>query len=85
MSKYVVRYGAMRFLGIMSPRGDDTYARGTQVIARTDRGLECSIVMCEATEDIDQGIEEPDAGADSAGDDAGRFDGAIAHSGPAAR
>ena len=62
MSKYVVRYGAMRFLGIMSPRGDDTYARGTQVIARTDRGLECSIVMCEATEESTKELKNPTQG-----------------------
>ncbi len=62
MSKYVVRYGAMRFLGIMSPRGDDAYARGTQVIARTDRGLECSIVMCEATEESTKELKNPTQG-----------------------
>ena len=48
MPKYVVRYGAMRFLGIMTTRGEETFPRGTQVIARTDRGLECSVVLCEA-------------------------------------
>jgi cell fate regulator YaaT (PSP1 superfamily) len=52
----------MRFLGIMSPRGDDTYARGTQVIARTDRGLECSIVMCEATDESTKELKNPTQG-----------------------
>jgi cell fate regulator YaaT (PSP1 superfamily) len=62
MSKYVVRYGAMRFLGIMTPRGDDSYARGTQVIARTDRGLECSVVLCEATEESTKELKNPTQG-----------------------
>jgi cell fate regulator YaaT (PSP1 superfamily) len=62
MPKYVVRYGSMRFLGIMTPRGEETYARGTQVIARTDRGLECSVVMCEATDESTKELKAPAQG-----------------------
>ncbi|MFO7903263.1 MAG: regulatory iron-sulfur-containing complex subunit RicT [Pirellulaceae bacterium] len=48
MVKYVVRYGAMRVFGTLSPRGNDRYKRGDRVIARTNRGLEAGDVLCEA-------------------------------------
>jgi cell fate regulator YaaT (PSP1 superfamily) len=50
MPKYIVRYGAMRLLGVLSSRGGAVYVRGTRVIARTNRGLEAGDVLCEATE-----------------------------------
>jgi len=50
MPKYVVRHGVMRLLGVFSSRGSDAFNRGTQVIARTNRGLELGEVLCEATE-----------------------------------
>ena len=50
MAKYVVRYGAMRFLGICSAHGSAIYHRDTRVIARTERGLEAAVVLTEATE-----------------------------------
>jgi cell fate regulator YaaT (PSP1 superfamily) len=62
MPKYVVRYGAMRFLGIMTTRGEETFARGAQVVARTDRGLECSIVLCEATDESTKELKNPTQG-----------------------
>ena len=40
----------MRHLGVFSTRGGDTFGRGSQVIARTNRGLELGEVLCEATE-----------------------------------
>lgn len=52
MVKYVVRYGAMRSLGLHSPRGNDRFRRGDRVIARTNRGLEAGDVLCEATDEI---------------------------------
>ena len=85
MPKYVVRYGAMRFLGIMQSRGDEKFARGSQVISRTDRGLECSVVHVRGHRRKHQGVEEPHAGTNFAGDDTGRFGRSIADSGPAAR
>ncbi len=48
MAKYLVRYGVMRHLAILSARGGATFARGTKVIARTSRGLEVGEVLCEA-------------------------------------
>ncbi len=52
MVKYVVRYGAMRSLGLLSPRGNDRFTRGDRVIARTNRGLEAGDVLCVATDEI---------------------------------
>ena len=49
MPKYVVRYGAMRLLGVLSTRGGDRFSRGTRVVARTSRGLEAGEVLCEAS------------------------------------
>ena len=52
MPKYVVRYGAMRSLGVLTVRGKDRrYRRGDRVIARTKRGLEVGEVLCEAQAD----------------------------------
>ena len=59
MPKYIVRYGAMRFLGIMQTRGEETFTRGAQVIARTDRGLECSIILTEATDETTKELKNP--------------------------
>ena len=62
MPKYVVRYGSMRTLGILSTRGNDAYGRGAQVIARTQRGLEVGDILCEATEDAIQQMQDPAQG-----------------------
>jgi len=51
MAKYLVRYGVMRHLAILSARGGTMFARGTKVIARTSRGLEVGIVLGEASQD----------------------------------
>ena len=59
MPKYIVRYGAMRFLGIMQTRGEENFARGSQVILRTDRGLECSVVLTEATDESTKELKNP--------------------------
>ena len=59
MPKYIVRYGAMRFLGIMQARGEETFTRGSQVISRTDRGLECSVVLTEATDESTKELKNP--------------------------
>ena len=40
MPKYVVRTGVMRALGVYTSKGEETYARGTEVVVRSDRGLE---------------------------------------------
>lgn len=62
MPKYVVRYGAMRSLGVLSTRGGATYGRGTRVIARTNRGLEVAEVLNEASDHVVQQIAKPTHG-----------------------
>ncbi len=62
MSDYVVRYGAMRFLGVFSAAAGRECRRGMQVIARTDRGLETGEVLCEAVPDAVGRIKDPGAG-----------------------
>jgi cell fate regulator YaaT (PSP1 superfamily) len=62
MPKYVVRYGTMRSLGVMSSRGGDRHGRGTQVVARTNRGMEVGEVLCEATEHAVASLKKPSHG-----------------------
>jgi cell fate regulator YaaT (PSP1 superfamily) len=62
MPKYVVRFGSMRTLGVLSTRGGDRYARGNQVVARTNRGLEVGNVLCEATPQALSTIKDPTHG-----------------------
>ncbi len=50
MSKYIVRTGVTRALGVYSTGRDEVYPRGEQVVVRTDRGQEIGEVLCEATE-----------------------------------
>lgn len=52
----------MRFLGIMTTRGDESFTHSAQVVARTDRGLECSIVLCEATDESTKELKNPTQG-----------------------
>ena len=62
MPKYVVRYGAMRSIGIFSTRGNQAVHRGNRVIARTSRGLEAGEVLCDATAEAVERIRNPDNG-----------------------
>jgi cell fate regulator YaaT (PSP1 superfamily) len=62
MPDYVVRYGAMRFLGVFSPVGGREYRRAASVIARTDRGLEAGEILCEAGPDALGQMKDPGAG-----------------------
>ncbi|MEM8734314.1 MAG: regulatory iron-sulfur-containing complex subunit RicT [Planctomycetota bacterium] len=56
MAAYVVRCGVMKTLHVMQSRQE--YARGTQVIARTPRGLETGEVLCMADDRVtDQLVE----------------------------
>lgn len=59
MSKYIVRYGTMRNLGVMASRSDDQFRRGMEVVVRTDRGLEVGQVLCESTEDALSHLDQP--------------------------
>lgn len=62
MSDYVVRYGAMRFLGVFTTAGGREYRRSALVIARTERGLEVGEVLCEATPEVLSRLKDPGAG-----------------------
>lgn len=62
MASYVVRYGAMRFLGVFAPAGGHEYHRNTSVIARTDRGLEAAEVLCEADSEAVAWLDDPPEG-----------------------
>ena len=62
MSKFIVRYGSMRSLGVFSTRGRDEFQRGMSVIARTNRGLETGFVLCEATDDALSHLDQPTSG-----------------------
>lgn len=58
MAKYLVRYGAMRLLGVFDAPGEDNYQRGLRVIARTDRGLEAGEVLCPASAEAVAGLKD---------------------------
>lgn len=62
MPKYVVRHGVMRNLGVFSTRGSDTFHRGHQVVARTQRGLEAGEVLCAATDNALKSLHDPQSG-----------------------
>ena len=62
MPKYVVRFGVLRALGVFGTRGNDSYARGASVIARTNRGLEVGDVLCEATDEAVSTLRNPTHG-----------------------
>ena len=62
MSDYVVRYGAMRLLGVFSPAGGQVYRRGAKVIARTDRGLEAGEILCDASPEALANLRDPGSG-----------------------
>lgn len=49
-NRLIVRYGATRYLGEFTSRGDRDFARSSQVIVRTHRGTEWGEVLCEANE-----------------------------------
>jgi cell fate regulator YaaT (PSP1 superfamily) len=52
----------MRFLGVFTAPGGQGYARGTRVIARTDRGLEAGEVLSQSDEEILEQIKDPSKG-----------------------
>ena len=59
--KYIVRYGTMRSLGVMSARSD-VYRRGMEVVIRSQRGVEVGQVLCESTEDALSHLDQPPSG-----------------------
>ncbi len=62
MPKYVVRYGAMRHVGVLNTRGNTQFPRGTKVVARTNRGMELGEVLCEATDEALAHLQDPARG-----------------------
>lgn len=62
MSKYVVRYGSMRVLGVMVAKDSDSFRRGSEVIVRSNRGIETAQVLCEASEDALSHLDQPPTG-----------------------
>lgn len=52
----------MRSLGVYSTSRNETLTRGTQVVARTERGLEIGEVLCEAQDDDLDKISDPGKG-----------------------
>jgi len=62
MPKYIVRYGSMRHLGVLSTRQSEPLPRGARVVARTQRGLEAGEVLCEATQQAVDYLKDPAQG-----------------------
>ena len=62
MTKYVVRYGAMRVLGVCSVPNSAIYCRDMRVIVRTERGLEAAVVLWEATEGAQAALKDAGEG-----------------------
>lgn len=61
-NRYIVRHGVMRLLGIYEATNGEGYPRGTQVVVRSERGLELGEILCEATERAVQTLAEPTGG-----------------------
>ena len=60
-SPWIVRHGAMRFLGEFDP-DNGAYARGQEVVVRTERGLELGQALCPATPRAVELLHEPTHG-----------------------
>lgn len=56
-TRYVVRYGQMRFLGEFDPAAGEGHARGQRVVVRSDRGTEVGEVLCEASDSTARAME----------------------------
>ncbi|HTU18965.1 MAG TPA: regulatory iron-sulfur-containing complex subunit RicT [Gemmataceae bacterium] len=60
-SSWIVRHGAMRFLGTFDA-DTDSYARGQEIVVRTERGLELGQILCPASPRAVELIAEPTRG-----------------------
>ncbi|MFO0878695.1 MAG: regulatory iron-sulfur-containing complex subunit RicT [Gemmataceae bacterium] len=58
---WIVRHGAMRFLGQFDPEMS-AYARGEDVLVRTDRGQEVGSILCQATPRAVEMLSDPTRG-----------------------
>jgi cell fate regulator YaaT (PSP1 superfamily) len=61
-SRFIVRHGAMRFLGEFEAAPTPPVGRGCRVVVRTDRGQEVGEVLCPATPPAVAAIAEPTKG-----------------------
>jgi cell fate regulator YaaT (PSP1 superfamily) len=61
-NRFIIRHGAMRFLGEFESGEEFTCARGAEVIIHTDRGHEVGEVLCDATPQALGWIAEPTHG-----------------------
>jgi cell fate regulator YaaT (PSP1 superfamily) len=59
---YIVRHGAMRFLGDYEAGDGATYHHGQLVVVHSERGLETAEILCDATERAVSLISEPTRG-----------------------
>jgi cell fate regulator YaaT (PSP1 superfamily) len=74
---YIVRHGAMRFLGEFQPQGSIEPERGQEVVIRTERGMEVGEVLCESDPRAFATISEPTRGQilrQVTGEDAAQID-----------
>ncbi|MEM9943282.1 MAG: regulatory iron-sulfur-containing complex subunit RicT [Planctomycetota bacterium] len=62
MANFIVRYGTLRLLGVMEAQNKDSYSRGSEVVVRSDRGVELGQVLCEATDDALSHLDQPPIG-----------------------
>ncbi|MCA8997629.1 MAG: signal peptidase [Planctomycetaceae bacterium] len=60
-SKYVIRYGTMRYVAEFTTKGQGDYVRGEAVVVRSHRGTEWGEILCEATDRTREylGSEDP--------------------------
>lgn len=60
---YIVRYGALRSLGIFTSEADSPpFARGTTVLVETERGTEVGEALCAATEQVKNWLSDAHVG-----------------------
>src|SRR4029450_9772931 len=59
---YIVRHGAVRFLGDFPALNNQCYLRGTDVIVRSDRGQEVGQVLCQSSPQAVAMLSEPTKG-----------------------
>lgn len=50
MARHIIRYGITRLVAEFSSKNDDQIPRGSQVIVRTERGVEWGEVLCPASD-----------------------------------
>lgn len=61
-TRYIIRHGSTRLLGEFEAGNPGGYSRGTQVVVRTDRGLEIGEILWESGPEVVRLISEPTHG-----------------------